>query len=90
MKDFLIKVVKGFGEFILSIILGLLVILVFWVLGLWELIRLSGKFLLRKPLATEDFSLKTVLYAFIAPFILIYYYVCCTKGLKRELGKVNS
>ncbi len=85
MKDFLIEAGKGLGEFILIIILGLLMVLIYWALGLREVIKLSGKLLLRKPLAIEDFSPKTVLDAFTAPFVLIGY-IWLTRGLKRELG----
>lgn len=89
MKNFLIEAGKGLMEFILSIILGLLLILVYWAFGLWELIKLPGKLLLRKPLIVENFSPKTVLDVFTAPFVLIGY-IWLNRGLKRELGKVNS
>ena len=88
MKDTLIEVGKSLRKFILCIILGLLVVLVFWALGLWELIKLSGKFLLRKPLIAEGSSSQTALEMFATPFILIGY-ILFTRELKRELRKIN-
>ena len=73
MKGFLIEVSRGLVKFILNIVLGLLMVLVYWGLGFWELIKLSGKLLLRKPLVTGGFSLKPALDMFTASFVLIFY-----------------